>query len=101
MTTSSGRVWIMWHVPPGGDTDKSMLIGVYSSRDAALEAVARLAGKPGFEDNPQVVDDADGPGFFMEAYTLDADHWEEGYRIATDADGWEPLPAWLFQPSDE
>ena len=67
-------VWIMWHIPPGGDErGECGLIGVYSSRDAALAAVGRLAGKPGFRDDPEVIDDTDDAGFFMEPYTLDED----------------------------
>jgi hypothetical protein len=92
------QVWIMWHVPPGGDADQSMLIGVYSSREAALAAVARLSDKPGFRDHPTVTDDEDGPGFFIESYALDEDHWAEGYQMARDGEYSQPLPAWL-QPS--
>jgi hypothetical protein len=73
-------VWVMWHVPPGGDKrGEYMLIGVYSSRDAALAAVARLADQPGFRDNPEVIDDIEEAGFFIEPYALDQDHWAEGY----------------------
>ncbi len=71
----------MWHVPPGGDERGDyMLIGVYSSRDATLDAAARLADQPGFRDNPDVIDDVEKAGFFMESYALDQDHWTEGYR---------------------
>jgi hypothetical protein len=74
-------VWVMWHVPPGGDQrGEHMLIGVYSSRDTALAAVTRLADQPGFRDNPEVIDDVEKAGFYLEAYTLDQDHWAEGYR---------------------
>jgi hypothetical protein len=56
-----------------------MLIGLYSTREASLAAVQRLAGSPGFADHPEVVEDTDRPGFFTEAYELDQDHWTEGY----------------------
>lgn len=73
-------VWVLWHVPPGGDErGEYMLIGVYSSRDAALAAVARLADQPGFRDNPDVTDDVDDAGFNIVPYALDQDHWAEGY----------------------
>jgi len=74
-------VWILWHVPPGGDErPESVLIGAYSSRNTALAAVARLADQPGFRDHNAVIDDVEDAGFFMEPYTLDHDHWTEGYR---------------------
>lgn len=74
-------VCVMWHVPPGGDARGDyMLIGVYSSRDAALAAVSRLRDRPGFRDNADVIDDVESAGFFIEAYSLDQDHWTEGYR---------------------
>lgn len=92
------QVWILWHVPPGGDADKAVLIGVYSSNESALAAVTRLADRPGFRDHPGVVDDADDPGFFMEPYALDMDHWTDGYRIERDGEEWATLPAWLFEP---
>ena len=62
-------------------TGEYSLIGVYSSRDAALAAVGRLASKPGFRDNPEVIDDTDDAGFFIEPYALDEDHWTEGFRV--------------------
>ncbi len=74
-------VWLMWHLPPGGEERGDwLLIGVYSSRGAALEAVARLADKPGFAEYPHVVDDVEEAGFFIQRYVVDADHWTEGYR---------------------
>ncbi len=75
------RVWILWHIPPGGaERGEYGLMGVYSSREAALEAVDRLKDKPGFRDHPEVNDDADDAGFFMSQYELDQDHWTEGFR---------------------
>jgi len=75
------EVWVLWHIPPGGDklSDYS-LIGLYSSRDAAVAAVERLKDKPGFRDSPGVIDDTDDAGFFLEPYLLDQDHWAEGFR---------------------
>lgn len=74
------RAWILWHVPPGADEAGSeMLIGVYSSREAAMSAVERLASKPGFSDHPGLVSDTDEPGFLIVDYRLDEDHWTEGY----------------------
>jgi hypothetical protein len=82
MTPLGGEVWLLWHLP-GGDPDEGMLIGVYESKDSAIAAVERLRDKPGFRENPGVVEDDDVPGFFMQAYELDKDHWTEGYQDAT------------------
>ena len=73
-------VWVLWHIPPDAGTHgDSMLIGVYSTRDAAIAAVHRLADQPGFADYPEMVEETDTAGFLVEAYTLNQDHWTEGY----------------------
>jgi hypothetical protein len=46
-------------------------IGVYSSRALAAAAVGRLGAQPGFRDTPD--------GFHIDSYTVDADHWTEGF----------------------
>jgi hypothetical protein len=75
------EVWILWHIPTGGmDSEEYMLIGAYSSEAAALAAVDRLKGQPGFRDHPEVVDDTYLPGFMIDPYRVDEDHWPEGYR---------------------
>lgn len=83
MSTGGERTeaFILWYLPPGSEElGDYLLIGVYSSRDAALEAAARFGGLPGFRDHPDVVDDTDQPGFFVSRYVIDEDHWTEGYR---------------------
>ena len=65
-----------------------MFIGIYSSLEAAQLAVGRLSAQPRLRDHPGVTPDAGGPGFFVETYALDEDHWTSGNRL-TDAD--EPL----------
>ncbi len=58
------------------------LIGVYTTREAAELAVARLSQKPGFCDHPTIVDfekDVDQQGLHIDMYQLDFDHWTEGY----------------------
>ena len=83
-------VWAVWHIPPDDESvvGEAMLIGVYSSLQAAHLAVGRLSTQPGFRDHPGVTQDAGRPGFFVEAYRLDEDHWTSGYR-RPDAD--EPV----------
>jgi hypothetical protein len=78
-------IWVLWHIPPEAEgTSDYFLIGLYSSREASIAAVKRLAGQPGFADDPDVVDDTESPGFFTEAYTVDQDHWPEGYMRSSD-----------------
>ena len=72
------HAWVPWHMPPGGDERGDyMLIGVHST---LRDAVARPADQPGFRDNPELTDDVEEAGLFMEPYALDQDHWTEGYR---------------------
>jgi hypothetical protein len=69
------------HVLPSGDDD-SKLIGIYTTREAAEAAVARLRIQPGFRERPRIVDaevDQDANGFYIDEYKIDEDHWREGY----------------------
>ncbi|MEI7833885.1 MAG: serine kinase [bacterium] len=57
-------------------------IGVYSSRQLALEAVERAMILPGFKDFPKLIDpseDDDVDGFYFDECTLDEDNWTEGF----------------------
>jgi len=51
--------------------DDAKLIGVYRSRASAKLAIDRLSLQPGFRDYPA--------GFDIGEFTLDRDHWEEGF----------------------
>jgi hypothetical protein len=53
----------------GGEDVK--FIGVYSSRENALAAIARLSRAPGFSDALE--------GFCIDEYQVDKDQWVEGY----------------------
>lgn len=46
-------------------------IGVFSTEEKAKEAVARLQKQPGFINWQR--------GFHIDSYTLDQDHWSEGF----------------------
>lgn len=77
------HVWLLQHlhVLPGGEEDVKT-IGIYSSRKAALTAVARLKTQPGFRDFPRVVnpDAEESPeGFCIDEYLVDQDNWSDGY----------------------
>jgi len=53
-------VWVLWHIPPDADSQGDhMLIGVYSTRGAALATVQRLADRPGFADHRVILEDPD------------------------------------------
>jgi len=57
------------HVLPNGEDDIKF-IGVYRSRESALEAIKRLRNEPGFKDHPRLVApevDGDGQGFHVGA----------------------------------
>lgn len=76
------NVFVLQHVhvlEPGVEDVK--LIGIYRSKAAAAMAVNRLKGCPGFIDDPHVTHEGvgDEPGFHINEYTLDADHWADGF----------------------
>jgi len=65
-------VFVVQHVHSleGGEDDVKF-IGVYSSRENADAAVARLSLQPGFSDELD--------GFSVDEYRLDEDQWAEGF----------------------
>ena len=69
------------HVLPNGQEDVK-LRGVYRSATAAHAAIERFKIQPGFRDYPRIVDplvDDNEQGFYGDEYSLDKDHWTEGY----------------------
>src|SRR5262249_19814657 len=74
---ASGRptmttVFVLQHVHSRDDGSEDVkFIGVYSSREKAEEAVARMSRLPGFADAPD--------GFCIDEYRVDQDHWDKGY----------------------
>jgi hypothetical protein len=73
-------VWVLWHTAVEDDEPDIKLIGVYSSRKSADDAVERLQIQPGFRESPDVVDDGEAAGFFVAKYTMDSDNWSAGFR---------------------
>jgi hypothetical protein len=68
-------VFVLQHVHSQDDGAEDVkFIGVYSSREKAQEAVARLERLPGFADAPD--------GFHIDEYPVDQDHWAEGFVTA-------------------
>lgn len=71
-------VFVLQHVhSQEDDIEDVKLIGVYSSREKAQEAVTRMGGLPGFADAPD--------GFHIDEYRVDQAHWEEGYVVVTES----------------
>ena len=65
-------VYVVQHVHSrDDDNDDVKFIGVYSSRDNADAAVARLSLQPGFSET---ID-----GFSVDEYHPDRDQWVEGF----------------------
>ena len=65
-------VFVVQHVHDMEDGEEDVkMIGVYSSREKAEQAVERLQIQPGFSDLPE--------GFCIDRYPVDKDHWTEGY----------------------
>lgn len=65
-------VFVLQHVHSWEDGAEDVkFIGVYSTREKADAAAARLSRLPGFSDAPG--------GFHIDEYRVDQDHWVEGY----------------------
>lgn len=68
-------VYVLHHVRKDDEYgDNAKLIGIYHSAAKANDAIARLAGLPGFRDHPE--------GFHADSYELDKDHWTEGFSLS-------------------
>jgi hypothetical protein len=65
------RVFVVQHSYHLDGCEETKLIGVYTTRQAADEAIRRLVVAPGFRDHPT--------DFNVDEYPLDADHWSEGF----------------------
>lgn len=59
------------------------IIGIYSTKEAAFSAIEKVKTQPGFSECPQLrepsVDENVVDGFYIDEYTLDEDHWTDGY----------------------
>jgi len=66
-------VFILQHSCESSDTgeEETKFIGVYSSKEKAEEAIARLSKQPGFKDLPD--------HFNIDEYKIDQDNWYEGF----------------------
>ncbi len=68
-------VFILQHSYESPDTGEEEIkfIGAYSSKDKAKNAIVRLSKQPGFRDLSDC--------FVIDEYTMDQDHWSEGFVI--------------------
>lgn len=66
------QVFLVQHVrDEDGSQEDVKIIGIYSDKAQAEAAIARLVSLPGFRDTQH--------GFYIDAYDLNRDHWEEGF----------------------
>ena len=71
-------VFVLQHVHSREDgVEDVKFIGVYSSREKAQAAMARLGRLSGFADAPD--------GFHIDEYRLDQDQWAAGYVVVAGA----------------
>lgn len=88
------EVYVLEHSYELDECDESKLIGIYSSKQAAQDAITRLQSQPGFRDYPD--------NFTIDRYVLDQDHWKEGFitmqtiympLLNEGVDVWRPVQA--------
>lgn len=76
-------VFLLQHLHSRTDEREDVkVIGIYESKEEALEAIERLKTQPGFSDFPKLIDpmtDDEENGFYVDEFNLGEDHWTEGY----------------------
>jgi len=73
------HVFVVQHVHRISEDDEdTKFIGVYSTKETADEAIARLSLQPGFRDTAD--------GFYVDRYAMDEDHWTQGFVTARSTD---------------
>lgn len=65
------ELFLLQHLREDDESENVKVIGIYSTEERASEAIERLKTKPGFRDYPD--------GFCIDAYTIDEDHWIDGF----------------------
>lgn len=66
------KVFVLQHVHRFDDGEEDVkMIGVFSAKSLAAEAIGHLLMQPGFKEHPD--------GFQMEEYSLDEYSWKEGF----------------------
>ena len=85
------QVFVLSHVvllPPDYEQEQEKWVGIYTTHDLALAAMARLQKQRGFREHPDLIDyDAEHPdfqGFSIDSYDVDQDYWPEGYDLPSE-----------------
>lgn len=64
-------VFLVQHTHDLENEEDVKIIGIYSTREKAEQAIERLRSQAGFKDCPN--------SFYIDRYKVDEDHWKEGY----------------------
>jgi hypothetical protein len=64
-------VFVLSHLCPGPEADDEKLLGVFSTREEADQAIAEAVLLPGFSESPD--------GFHIDEYVVDERCWTEGF----------------------
>ena len=82
------QVFVLSHVvllPPDYEQEQEKWVGIYTTQELALAAIARLKNQPGFCEHPNLIDyEAEHPDFqciSIDSYDLDQDNCQEGYAL--------------------
>lgn len=64
-------VFLLQHSNVNDNTEKTKIIGIYSTQKRAELTMEKYKALPGFKDYPE--------SFFIDKYEIDKGHWEEGF----------------------
>jgi hypothetical protein len=88
------NVYVLHHSYELEDCEETKLIGVYSSKESAKQAITRLKTQSGFCDHPN--------NFSIDRYQIDQDNWEDGFTtmvtvymplLGEGINAWRPVQA--------
>lgn len=72
-----GYVYLLQHSYEIDECEETKIIGIYTSREKALETIEKYKTIPGFKNYSDC--------FYIDKYELDKNHWEEGFVKWEDA----------------
>ena len=77
-------VYLLQHLHKISDDKEDIkIIGIYDSKNKAIEAIEGLKYKPGFKKFPKLINpktDSEEEGFYIDEYEINKDHWPDGYE---------------------
>lgn len=79
-------VFLVQHLYDLENNEEVKFVGVYSSLEKAQQAIERLRLLPGFMEKPE--------GFNIDEYTLNQDHWTEGFVTITSVEVPDIMGKW-------